>query len=43
MDVTTNNACKTALVMWDTDDTDRIIKERFEKIEMREQLGVQNE
>ncbi len=43
IDVTNNQACKTALMVWDTEETDRIIKERFEKIEMREQLGVQNE
>lgn len=43
LDVASTNACKTALAIFNIEDTERLIEERHEKLELREQQGVQLE
>ena len=40
IDVASTNACKTALAIFNIEDTERLIEERYEKLELREQQGV---
>lgn len=42
-DIASTNACKTAIGIFNPEDTERLIRERYKQLEMREEQGVQLE